>query len=314
MSETTIPWCDYTWNPWRGCDKVSEGCKFCYIVRTPPFRVSGMKHGDPRVRGSEATLKAPFEWAKKPWICDLCGKATADKGEHFAKHHSGPRCETPPSFHRARVFLGSLMDIFDTEAKIEWLAETLVTVNDLPEIDFLLVTKRPELWFQRIMDVVAFEENYRGRPQFARAWSLGRVPPNVWMITSTENQKRLDERVPHLLCIPAKVHGLSCEPLLGPIQLKWPYSSTARIDWVIAGGESGPQARPCNAVWIRDLQEQCHAAGVPYFAKQLGQNAFWHGDSQNEPTPLVTKNKKGEDPSEWPEDMRVREWPDSSKR
>lgn len=334
MSETSIPWCDYTWNPWRGCDKVSAGCKYCYIVLTPPFRISGQKHGDPRVRGSDAVLKAPYGWNKRPWICDVCGNAEPDGSDDCRKCGS----ETGAfgkNRHRARVFLGSLMDIFDDEVKVEWLADALQVVNDCKDLDFLLVTKRPELWLQRLTYVLDWEHQFRGLTGFADHWLRGTAPENVWMITSTENQEMLEKREPELLKIPAVVHGLSCEPLLGPLVLQGPLNGEfklylrnlsdtdsdrkgkKRIDWVIAGGESGPNARNCNVSWIRNIQEQCMVAGVSYFGKQLGAKpvcdcsvaAGSHSANCCEHFPYPIRNKKGEDPTEWPADMRVRQWP-----
>jgi protein gp37 len=244
------------------------------------------------------------------------------------------------SLHRARVFLGSLMDIFDPEVKIEWLADALQVVNDCKDLDFLLVTKRPEFFSQRITDVFAWEHEYRGRSGFAHHWLMGKAPANVWMITSTENQEMADKRIPHLLKIPAAVHGLSCEPLLGPIELlrslngydrlgyRKPFEKLLKsegVDWVIAGGESGASARPMDVQWMHEIQKQCQAAGVAYFAKQLGsfpitENANLHDWPDS--TRLVNgctdgaaaacaelKDKKGGKMEEWPPELCVRQWP-----
>jgi protein gp37 len=236
------------------------------------------------------------------------------------------------------------MDIFDDEVKVEWLADALQVVNDCKDLDFLLVTKRPELWSARMTDVVAWENEFRGRTAFADFWLRGKAPANVWMITSTENQEMLEKREPELLKIPAVVHGLSCEPLLGPLVLQGPLNGEfklylrdlsdtdsdrkgkKRIDWVIAGGESGPSARPMDVQWMVDIQKQCTQAGVAYFGKQLGaipvtENAnlhdwpdgtrmtFQYGYPQAAGGRALLKNKKGEDPAEWPEEMRIRQWP-----
>ena len=324
MGLTRIQWCTYTWNPWRGCRKVSPGCEHCYIDRTPIFRITKQKHTD-RVKGSEATLHAPFKWNRKPWICDGCAAAVSDKITHMVDR---PACEQwctpsgPPEnrvmllpFHRARVFLGSLMDIFDDEIPIEWFADALDTVRQCAELDWLLVSKRPELWKERTARVMNLQSGQEASTenfdfvQWLNGWLSGnRVPKNVWVITSAENQEYLEKRVPELLKIPAVVHGISAEPLLGPLDL----SQVARTLWCIVGGESGPNARPCNVEWLRSIQAQCKAAGVAYFCKQLGHNVVF--DDPGEPggisSPGKLKNKKGGDPSEWPEDMRVRQWPE----
>jgi protein gp37 len=145
----------------------------------------------------------------------------------------------------------------------------------------MLLTKRPE----SVRDKVPY------------AWHGG-FPPNVWVGTSVEDQRRADERIPHLLRLPARVRFLSCEPLLGPVNLcsipiddhtradvvggayiatgavsGSQHTSAARIHWVIAGGESGPGSRPMHPTWIRSLRDQCLASGVPFFFKQWGQFA-----------------------------------------
>jgi protein gp37 len=163
--------------------------------------------------------------------------------------------------------------------------------------------------------------------------------PNVWLGTSCEDQAAADERIPHLLSCPAAVRFLSCEPLLGPIHihehwLRYSYS-TARmavvehdrrvaegkpprrpaigsVDWVIVGGESGPSARACNVAWLRAAVGQCRAAGVPCFVKQLGSRAIEGGDFAEKTGPVCgvdLKDRKGGEPSEWPEDLRVRQMP-----
>lgn len=152
--------------------------------------------------------------------------------------------------------------------------------------------------------------------------------PGVWVGTSVENQAA-EERIPHLLRCPAAIRFLSCEPLLGPLDLfDWledhdfdpddPLDYEERealgdpptIDWVICGGESGPRARPCDPAWIRSIVGQCTASDTACFVKQLGSYLFsgWHGDPAR-PTRIKLRDPKGGDPSEWPEDLRVRQWP-----
>ena len=157
--------------------------------------------------------------------------------------------------------------------------------------------------------------------------------PNVWLGVSVEDQQRADERIPHLLLVPAAVRFLSVEPILGPVDLNAgpvgdalsecdECGTTARgdcdfcqglgrISWVIVGGEGGPGARPCSVEWIRSIVRQCRAAGVPVFVKQLGARPYFHDGMRLSDVQLLRlHNRKGGDPSEWPEDLRVREWPE----
>lgn len=162
--------------------------------------------------------------------------------------------------------------------------------------------------------------------------------PNVWLGASAERQKELDERVPHLLRCPAAVRFLSCEPLLEALDLNrvggrrevraygdkiaaiptMPHGGPEPIDhsefvqWVIVGGESGPNARPCDVGWIRSIVGQCKAAGVACFVKQLGTKPQRGMLGPDEPVRL--DDRKGGDPSEWPEDLRVREFPQHRKQ
>lgn len=160
------------------------------------------------------------------------------------------------------------------------------------------------------------------------AWPL----PNVWLGASAEDQDRLDERVPHLLRCPAAVRFLSLEPLLGPMDLHGAFYRPRRgpgdtykrhskhcVDWVVVGGESGAKARPCDVGWIRSIVGQCRAAGASCFVKQLGSNPCCEHGHQGRGhcipcgLDLPLRNRKGGDPSEWPEDLRVRQFPEVRK-
>jgi protein gp37 len=154
-----------------------------------------------------------------------------------------------------------------------------MTIQETPHLDWLLLTKRPENW--RLL----LERSYGAGglfPARTDAWLRGMVPPNVWVGTSVENQQRADERILHLLRIPARVRFLSCEPLLGPVELGLigtvPKDIAPRytlvyqmLHWIIVGGESGPQARPMHPQWARSLRDQCQQYGVPFFFKQWGE-------------------------------------------
>ena len=242
-----------------------------------------------------------------------------------AQHNSGAAIVGEP---RPRIF-PSLCDWLDEEVPIEWLADFLKLIHDTPNLDWLLLTKRPEKWYSRIQ-----EANYtltrasQGASHMAVKWLLGKeAPANVWIGVSVEDKQRADERIPQLLPIPAKVRFLSVEPLLEAVDLRYGPEPTNQLHWVIVGGESGPGARPCNVDWIRSIVVQCKGAGVPCFIKQLGSVIVSHGitgPGQHWPTSKVLcpkhdrgdgiwrhnlLHKKGRDPAEWPADLRVREFP-----
>jgi protein gp37 len=151
--------------------------------------------------------------------------------------------------HRLNVFCSSMADVFEDHWIVMQECRKLwPLIEQTPMLDWLLLTKRP----QNILHMVP--------------WPRG-FPGNVWIGTSVENQRRADERVPALLEVPAVVRFLSCEPLLGPVDLSaWLPS----LQWVIVGGESGPGARPMASEWVCSLRDACVAENVPFFFKQWG--------------------------------------------
>jgi protein gp37 len=310
MSDNTpIEWATHTWNPWEGCTKVSPGCAHCYAeARNRRFsKGANWGKGKPRRRTSAATWRKPALWNRD--------------AEKQKRNDIGPFREMRP-----RVF-PSLCDWLDDEVPVEWLADFMKLIQDTPHLDWLLLTKRPENWKARMEEVRATVQD-----GFAMDWLNGFDPANVWIGTSVEDQLRSDERIPELLNIPAAGRFLSVEPLLGPVsmlglQTQAPYKpgyepfTIQSIDWVIVGGESGPGASPCNIEWIRDIVRQCKAASVPCFVKQLGacvisnNSLGWPNGTRGVSYPpykqsrFLLKHPKGGDPSEWPEDLRVRQFP-----
>lgn len=243
-----IEWTTHTFNPWIGCTKVSPGCAHCYAETLMDTRYGRVKWGagNPRVRTSAANWKLPLRWDREQEVL---------KNDHIINV-------------RPRVFCASLADWLDPEVPIEWLRDLMLWTSVTPNLDWLLLTKRPHLWHERMKAVDC-------------AWADGAVPANIWVGTTVEDQARADERIPALLKIPARVRFLSCEPLLGPIEFS---NVTNRSDcvaqlgkpalggihWVIAGGESGAGARPMHPAWARSLRDQCAAVGVAFFMKQMG--------------------------------------------
>jgi protein gp37 len=246
-SNSNIEWTDATWNPWQGCTKVSEACAHCYMF------TDMKRYGkDPTVvrKSKDPTFFLPMKRRRT--------------GEYAI----------PPGH---KVFTCSWSDWFHERADA-WRPKAWSIIQQQPDLVFQIVTKRPE----RIGDCLP--------PDWGDGWE------NVWLITTIENQHWANVRIPQLLQVPAAVRGLSIEPLLGPVDLSRWLGERVRcgcggvcdsgvpcpmrgnwqppIRWVIVGGESGHHARPCNLAWIRSIVEQCKAAGVPCFVKQLGSRPF----------------------------------------
>jgi len=305
-ANSKIQWTHHTFNPWRGCTKVSDGCKFCYadkLSERNPKSLGVWGANGTRVIAAEAYWRDPIKW--NDWasrgICHACG----GKGEF--KHKDvmvgcadcqGTGLTGEP--YRARVFCASLADVFEgdeTMPKDSWaeVRRARLRLFDLirrtPNLDWLLLTKRSEN-IQRLITQAALDSQPGDTCEMLNGWIKGGAPENVWIGTSVENQKTAGDRIEHLLKVPAAVRFLSMEPLLGPVNIK-PYlqnNHTARcpgspaaawpcIDWVIVGGESGPGARPMHPDWARSLRDQCSAARVPFFFKQWGDHMPW--DSQH---------------------------------
>lgn len=323
MSENTkIEWCDHTFNPWIGCTKVSTGCANCYAEELMDTRYGKARwgKGQPRVRTSAANWDLPLKWNRGGNVCVECGAkailSDCDCGQIGAIGMT----------RRPRVFCASLADWLDDEVPIEWLVDLLKLIHDTPNLDWLVLSKRSKNFFQRCrLDETKggrIHNNRQDLEAFAswlKGWLDGNPPSNVWIGTSVEDQKRADERIPQLLAIPARVRFLSVEPMLGPIDFARPcfngadsFGSMEGIHWVIFGGESGRIARPCSIEWIRDGVKQCRAAGVAPFVKQLGAHP-WHGTVAHETEFLDLKDKKGGNQAEWPEDLRVREFPEVTR-
>lgn len=238
---TAIEWTDHSFNPWTGCQAVSPACDHCYAeaqAKRSPKTFGGWGPHAERKRTSAAYWRQPLTWNRK----------AEKEGRRF------------------RVFCASMADVFDNAVPEAWRCDLWDMIAETPHLDWLLLTKRPS--------------NIAGMlPQRSHGALMGWGPvgyANVWLGTTVENQAEADRRIPHLLAVPAAVHFLSCEPLLCPVAIRehWlirHHPGGARIDWIIAGGESGPKARPSHPDWFRSLRDQCVSAGVPFFFKQWGE-------------------------------------------
>jgi protein gp37 len=243
--------------------------------------------------------------------CRFCyADSTAQRYGHQVWRRKGPRRmlsdanwkkplrwnrEAETAGVRARVFCASMADVFEDHPDVvEPRARLWPLIEQTPWLDWQLLTKRPE--------------NVVEMAPWANGW-----PANVWLGTSVENQEWANRRLPVLREIPAKIRFLSCEPLIGPVDLTAIRVGDARmwgidwVDWVIVGGESGAKARHMDVGWALSLVEQCRDRDVPVHVKQLGsvwaRGMFWAGER------VSTTDPKGGDWTRWPSALRVREYP-----
>lgn len=263
--ETKIAWTHATFNPWRGCVKVSEGCQHCYAEGWAKRTGKPIWGKDAeREHASETYWKQPVKWNEQ----------AAAAGEPF------------------RVFCASLADVCEDRADLlAPRARLMRLIETTPAITWLLCTKRPENFLRH----------------FGIRWGHD-WPRNVWALTTVENKEQAQKRLPHLLSVPAIVLGVSYEPALEFVDFG-PYlqnlsEPTRGVDWLIAGGESGSGARPFMLDWARDARDACRANGAAFFMKQTGARPIMgREDSQ------IIRSSKGDDPQEWPSDIRVRDFP-----
>lgn len=308
MRKHKISWTESTWNPYIGCSKVSEGCKNCYAIRMA-YRLAHM----PATKEFYGPTVEKTKGGKLNWT----GKIVENKTQ-FDKPL---RTKKPTIF-----FVNSMSDLFHEDLTFEQIHRVFVIMALCPQHTFQILTKRPERakqYFERYDDGLGdmhelesavmpynhmlyckdkntllpalkesgwmWDTTYSddGKDSMLIFENEGPLK-NVWLGVSVENQKHADERIPLLLRIPAAVRFLSCEPLLGEVDLKnlngpagsryqvlepitnCGDSNRAAIDWVICGGESGPDSRPMHPDWVRKLRDQCNRAHVPFLFKQWG--------------------------------------------
>lgn len=297
---TGIQWTDETWNPIRGCSRVSAGCENCYAEKVAQrFRGPGQpyeglvnRHGawNGTIKVVEDKMQVPLRWTK-------------------------PR----------RVFVNSMSDLFHENISPSVVGHIFLTMALANRHIFQVLTKRPTIMREfingwREVDVAPLHAWIRG----GGAWP----PANVHLGVSVEDQATADERIPRLLDTPAAVRWVSYEPAIGPIE-RWRGPSNDMgeprvdwlrgwdgcepsipgLDWIVVGGESGPGARPCNLEWISNTVEACKEAGVPVFVKQIGSHPVMETPLIKGLLPVAHSDRKGGDMEDWPAEIRVREYP-----
>ena len=253
MKDTSIQWTMDTWNPYRGCTNISEGCRFCY-ARDMSARFSGegqpyeglayMKDGESRWTGVlkriEHMMNKPLSW-KKPRL----------------------------------IFVNSMSDMFHENIPDDGIQEVFDVMRRAHWHQFQVLTKRSE----RLVDMNDDID-----------W-----PDNVWMGVSVEDTKAR-QRILHLHSTDAKVKFLSIEPLIEHLY----HLQLNGMDWVIVGGESGSNARPMDLNWVESIVDDCMRQQVPVFVKQMG--SVWAKQQKS-------KHKKGGDIEEWPDSLKIRQFP-----
>ena len=350
-----------TFNPWEGCAKISAGCANCYAEGQHNLYYSALKGegqpgtcwgvNAPRLARTEAYWRGPLRWNRLAAEAQAAGREVnrrrvfcASMADVFEDQPEASRAHAGTS---GRVPTGKGADREVQFVDIEPVRLRLLRlIFDTPHLDWLLLTKRPGNIVPALKAAweSSFEEPLEDNLPFARwltAWIEGNPPVNVWLGTSVEHQQAADERIPALLRAPAVLHFLSCEPLLGPVELPlkfcvgchgftptvevnngkdwgcarcktykgsykgraWQPRSVRGIGWVIVGGESGGRARPQDPEWVRSIQQQCQQADVPFLFKQMG--SVWA-------KAVGGSDKHGGQLADIPTEFQVRQSPDSS--
>ena len=324
-ANTKIEWCDFTFNPWRGCQKVAAGCVNCYAEsqsKRNPKTLGVWGPDGTRVVASESMWRQPLGWNKvqhcypqipKPRVfCASLADVFEDwQGECVCADGSAhyTRDGDPTKMVTNRQMMGFDSDGYRYTTLDDVRARLFRLIDSTPSLDWLLLTKRPE----NVRRMLPIKTGRRDAIKDGRANIEAWRRENVWLgssIACRDDLKNLSE-LRKCKDLAAKIF-VSAEPLIEDLgNVDW-----SGIDWVIVGGESGRNARPCDIAWIRSIVRQCREAEVPVFVKQLGAAAFEWAEIDDRPRPeardknfLGLRDPKGGDPAEWPEDVRVREVP-----
>lgn len=274
MAEKTgISWADSTFNPWMGCTKVGPGCDHCYAEALMDERLHRVQWGagKPRQKTSVAYWRLPVHWNAASGLfreCGHCGWRGQIEVYDTPVPFMCPECtawDWRPA--RRRVFCASLADVFDNEVDPVWRLELFDLIRNTPNLDWLILTKRVGNVRGMVLDCA---QSMMARTElwaWLDLWANGRPPVNVWLGATVVDQNEADRDLPKLLNVPAAVRFLSIEPLLGAIEAL----PVGLVDWVIVGGESGPQARPMHVDWVTSIRDKCKRFEVPFLFKQWGE-------------------------------------------
>lgn len=289
--KTGIEWTEATWNPIRGCSRVSEGCRHCY-AETVANRFKGP--GEPY----EGLIAKGGQW----------------NGEVKLLEH---KLAEPCRWSKPRmIFVNSMSDLFHPAVSFETIAGIFGIIAAASWHTFQALTKRPQRMFEFFQWIDQHPERKdfdspQARSQlgtdhwipFFLAQKASKLLPdggagltvdikgcwpldNLWLGVSVEDQATANHRIPQLLNTPAAVRWISAEPLLGPVDLSslpYPSKVSGNLHWVVVGGESGTHARPMHPDWARNLRNQCQSAGVPFLFKQWGEWLPVLGQSEGVP-------------------------------
>lgn len=298
-TSTSIEWTNATWNPIRGCSRVSEGCRNCYAERQAVRGIHGAYEGLIKTVAvtKDGGGKLPVVLSEPRWTGEV----------RFIEEH----LEDPLKWRKSRrIFVNSMSDLFHEKVQDEWIDRIFAVMYAAHWHRFQVLTKRPERMREYCLsariDSIACEalEQYRQYGRFAKDESLLTAKdiaddiqwplPNVWLGVSAEDRRTFIDRWHFLKRTPAAVRWISYEPALE--SLGDDDFSGSGIDWIVVGGESGPSARPFNIEWARDVIAQCKAAGVACFVKQ------------------ITERGRKIPYEQFPDDLQVREYPDAVQR
>lgn len=266
--ENNIGWCDATTNAVIGCDKVSPGCKNCYAeagTRARVLRAQGRETWGPKGERVPVNFEPVFRRLNKLCVCDKCHEGFKLLGEIAVSNVDHART-CGGDVRRPRLFADSNSDWLDPKWPVETLARFLDAIRLAPNVDVLLLTKRIELFKQRMAFALGDAKELRWGAQLVswlEKWLAGTPPPNLWLGISVEDNLRCI-RIPILRGTPAAVRFISFEPLLEDL----PKLTLDGIGWAIVGGESGKNRRDCGVAAIESVVAQCAAAGVPVYCKQ----------------------------------------------
>lgn len=338
MAENSgIAWTNNTFNGWIGCTKVSAGCKNCYAEREHDHKHRTAQWGPngTRVVTSDVNWRKPEKWQRE---AAAAGKRTLvfaySLADVFEEWPGG--CRSSSTSKPGWLYKTDAGKWYTEPKPVDLGMDSVlpVTLNDVrlrlfdlirrtPNLIWQLLTKRPQnviLHLSRAADYCRGREDVFGPDlePWLREWIDGVYPHNVWMGTSVEDEETAHARIPILRTIPAVMRWLSVEPQVGDIgYAKWieKFSIDPYFGWVVVGGESGPTPREFRVEWARRAIRECGEYGVPVFVKQMGATAslpglvkMTGGGYTRGRIPLLL-TRAGDEPEEWPEDVRVRQFP-----